>query len=272
MLRRCFLPLLVLALLPSGRGAEAPNTANAANAATRPATAEEQTVLNTLLHKIAEDFKRWAYTEHRVIRDGKGKVKSEQIVRHDPSKPYAEQWVPIKLEGKEPTERDLAKFRRRGEQSDPANPSAARKKQPPSLGEAIDVSKAFIAAETATHWVFEIPLLKFGNERFPPEKFQVLARVKKDGQLLENISLLLRESFRAKLVVKVKSGDASLDFVQVNPKFPPTLVKIEGDAAWSILFVGGGGAMELTRTELKHVKPFDERFDVQIGTLKAIDF
>jgi hypothetical protein len=30
--------------------------------------------------------------------------------------------------------------------------------------------------------------------------------------------------------------------------------------------------MELKRTELKHVKPFDERFEVQIGTLKAIDF
>jgi hypothetical protein len=32
------------------------------------------------------------------------------------------------------------------------------------------------------------------------------------------------------------------------------------------------GSLELKRTELKHVKPFDERFDVQIGTLKAIDF
>jgi len=30
--------------------------------------------------------------------------------------------------------------------------------------------------------------------------------------------------------------------------------------------------MELKRTDLRHVKLFDERFDVQIGTLKAIDF
>jgi hypothetical protein len=84
--------------------------------------------------------------------------------------------------------------------------------------------------------------------------------------------VLLRESFRAKLVVKVKSGDASLDFAQVNPKYPPTLVAISGDADWSIFFIAGGGSLELKRTELRHVKPFDERFEVKIGTLKAIDF
>jgi hypothetical protein len=63
-----------------------------------------------------------------------------------------------------------------------------------------------------------------------------------------------------------------LDFAPANPKYPPALVAIEGDAVASILFVSVGGSMELKRTELKHVKPFDERFDVQVGTLKAIDF
>jgi hypothetical protein len=129
-----------------------------------------------------------------------------------------------------------------------------------------------VASETPTHWVFEIPLLKFGNERFPPEKFLVQARLRKEGALLENLSVLLRESFRAKLVVKVKSGDASLDFAQVDPKHPPTLVSIEGDADWSILFIGGGGSIELKRTELRRVKPYGDRFEVKIGTLKAIDF
>ena len=43
-------------------------------------------------------------------------------------------------------------------------------------------------------------------------------------------------------------------------------------AAASILFFNIGGSMSLTRTELKRVRPFDERFEVQIGNLKAIDF
>ena len=82
----------------------------------------------------------------------------------------------------------------------------------------------------------------------------------------------LRESFRSKLIVKVKSGEGSLDFAPIDPKHPPALVGIQGDAVASVLFVNIGGSMELKRTELKHVKPFDERFDVQIGSLKAIDF
>lgn len=233
-------------------------------------------MLNEVLHKTADDYYRWAYTEHRVLRDEKGKLKSEVVLRYDPSKPYAEQWTPIKVDGREPSDRDRAKYRKRGEKGAPpeamvASPGAGNPRRP-SLGELIDVTKSSIAADTPTHLVFEVPLRKNGNERFPPEKFQVLARVKKDGNLLENISVRLRESFRSKLVVKVKSGEGSLDFSPVDPKHPPALVAVGGDASASILFVSVGGSMELKRTELKHVKPFDERFDVQIGTLKAIDF
>lgn len=237
----------------------------------RAATAEELSLLNQALHQVADDLKRWAYTEHRVIRDSKGRVKSEQVVRYDPSRPYAEQWTPVTLNGREPTERERAKFRRRGEEADPERPVSSRRRYP-TLGESIDVNRSSIADEQASHWVFEIPLLKVGNERFPPEKFRVQARIRKDGWLLENISVLLRESFRAKLVFKVKSGDASLDFARIDSRFPPTLVGVSGDADWSILFFGSGGSIDLKRTELRHVKPYDERFEVKIGTLKAIDF
>ena len=63
-----------------------------------------------------------------------------------------------------------------------------------------------------------------------------------------------------------------MDFAPVDSKYPPALVSIEGDAVASVLFINVGGSMELKRTDLRHVKLFDERFDVQIGTLKAIDF
>ena len=270
-MRRPFEPIIfffVLIGLTVGVAAQG----RAAAATARAATPAEIALLNELLHAIAADLPFWAYTEHRVIRDDKGKVKSEQIVRYDPSQPYAEQWTPLQIDGQEPTERDRAKFRRRGEQNAPGNMAVKRRPPPPSLGEAIDVGRSSIATETATHWIFELPLRKVGNARFPPEKFQVHARVRKEGHVLENIAVLLRESFRAKLVVKVKSGDASLDFAHANPKYPPTLTAISGDAEWSIFFVGSGRAVELKRTELKHVKPYDERFEVQIGTLKAIDF
>lgn len=240
----------------------------------RAATPEEISILNKVLHTTADDYRRWAFTEHRILRDEKGRVKSEVLLRFDPSKPYAEQWTPLKVDGQDPTDRQRAKYRRKGEKSETAQSGGWGSPDPRrrSLGELIDVNQSFIAGETPTHYLFEVPLLKADNERFPPEKFRVLARVRKEGQSLENIAVRLRESFRSRLVVKVKSGEGSLDFAQVDPRYPPALVAIEGDAVASVLFVSVGGSMTLKRTELKHVKPFDERFDVQIGTLKAIDF
>lgn len=268
------LPLLALSALIV---AKAPG---AADKTARTATKEEVSLLNDALHKIAADLRRWAYTEHQVFRDHKGKVKNDVVVRFDPSKPYAEQWTPLQINGKEPSPRDREKYRKRGERSAPRDqqvvkPDAVRggrSGERVSLGEVLDLARCTIAAETPTHLVFEIPLLKVGNERFPPEKFQVHARLRKEGGLLENIAVKLRDSFRAKLVVKVKSGEGSIDFAQPDPKHPPTMVAVRGDAMASVLFVSIGGALELKRTELKHVKPFDEQFEVQIGTLKAIDF
>jgi len=262
----------VLFLASTGIRAEVQTASTA-----RAATAEEVGILNELLHKTADDLRRWAYTEHHVFRDHKGNVKTDQLVRHDPSRPYPEQWIPLQIGGKEPSDRDRERFRKRGEDAakDPARNGVqvgGRRSKRVSLGEVLDVPRASIAAETETHWTFDIPLMKVGNERFPPEKFQVHVLVRKEGRLLENIAVQLRDSFRSKLVVKVKSGGGTIEFAQVDPKHPPTMVRISGDAAASIFFVNVGGSIEVTRTELKRVRPFDERFEVQIGTLKAIDF
>lgn len=276
---RSFLPLLLLGFTLPARAGEpaAPELAAVTTPNPRAATPEELALINDVLVKVADDYRRWAYTEHRTLRDEKGRTKSDLILRFDPSKPYAEQWTPLSVNGKEPTERDRKKYREMGERQAP--PEFARPVSPDpknrrrlSLGEVLDVPRSSIASETATHLTFDLALLKFGNERFPPEKFQVLARIRKEGALLENISVRLRESFRSKLILKVKSGEGTLDFAPVDPKHPPALIALSGDASASVLFINVGGTLLVTRSELRHVKPFDERFDVQIGTLKAIDF
>lgn len=274
------LPLVLLwavSLAGSGPILATPAVSEPGASGARAATQEELALLHDVLHRAAEHYRRWAFTEHRVIRDSKGRVKSETLLRHDPSKPYPEQWEPLKIDGREPTDRERARYRRRGErgaESDSqfgsvAHPDARNRR---SLGELIELNRSSIASETPTHLVFEVPLIKQGNERFPPEKFLVLTRIRKQDAVLENIAVRLRESFRSRLVVKVKSGEGTMDFASVDPKYPPALVSIAGDAVASVLFINVGGSMELKRTDLRHVKLFDERFDVQIGTLKAIDF
>lgn len=238
---------------------------------TRTATEGEIALLTETLEKTARDMRRWAYTESQVFKDEKGKVKTDTVVRYDPSKPYAEQYTPLSIGGKPPTAKDLEKYRKQGERAEKRdrNPSEDRRK---SLGEVLDLAHARVASETPQTLVFDVPLKKEGNDRFPPEKFGVLIRINRGARALEHIAVSLRGSFRSKLVVRVKAGEGTLDFTVADPKYPATLTAIKGGAAASILFVSVGGHLELKRTDLKHVKPFDERFEVQIGTLKAIDF
>ena len=248
-----------------------PASARAEPAASRPTTAAELALLNDSLEKTARDLMRWACTQTMIRKDEKGRTNSEAVVRYDPSKPYPEQWTPLKIDGRPPSERDFRKYRRWGERAQ-QRAEFPEKSTRPTLGEAMNVSGARVAAEGEGHLTFEIPLRKDRNERFPPEKFKLLARLNRQTGALENIDVHLRASFRTRLVVKVKSGEGSLNFAVVDPKHPPTLTDLRGDASASVFFFDIGGEYELTRTDFKFVRPYYDRFEVQIGPLKAIDF
>ena len=94
----------------------------------------------------------------------------------------------------------------------------------------------------------------------------------KEKGAFESVAAKLREPMREMLVVKIKSGEGSIDFTPVDPKYAPQMTAIRGQAAASVLFVPFGRNYELKREEFKRVKPYGDRFQVQIGALKAIDF
>ncbi len=79
-------------------------------------------------------------------------------------------------------------------------------------------------------------------------------------------------AFRVKLVVKVKTGEASIDFGAVDPARDPIPVQMSGDATATVLFLKFGGSFDVKRTEFQRVKPYSERFGVKIGPMKALDF
>ncbi|MES1195020.1 MAG: hypothetical protein ABUL65_03935, partial [Opitutus sp.] len=83
--------------------------------ARRPATSEEKALFETAMKNTTQETERWAYLETTVMKVSKGKARGETIVQFDPSKPYAEQFTPIKVEGKEPSEKQRKKYRERGE-------------------------------------------------------------------------------------------------------------------------------------------------------------
>lgn len=247
-------------------------------AATVVARAAVPQILQDALKKLSQDTDRWAYTQTAIQKDDKGKPKSEVVVRFDPSKPYAEQYTPLKIDGKQPTESQIKKYRRQGEQRGSRIEKADAtgipdtSKQRKSVGELMDLERATIAEENEKTVTYEVPLKKEGNDRLPPEKFRVTARVSKELRAFESVSATLRAPIREKLIMKLSSGDGHIEFKTVDPKYPPQLTEIRGNGSGSILFVPVGRIYEMRREDYKRVKPYGDRFDVQIGTLKAIDF
>jgi hypothetical protein len=227
--------------------------------------------LEEAIKKFTRDTNRWAYTQTTVQKDGKGKVTSEIVVRFDPSKPYAEQYTPISIDGKPPSESQVRKYRKMGERLEEAK-SNGKSAPYRSVGELMDLENARVASEDDQTITYEVPLKKEGNTRLPPEKFLVTARISKEQQVFENVSARLRAPLREKLVVKVSAGEGQINFKPVDAKYAPPVAEIRGNGSGSILFVPIGRSYELKREDYKRVRPFDDKFDVQIGTLKAIDF
>lgn len=234
------------------------------------------------LGKIARNYDRWAYTETRLATDEHGAPQPGTIIRFDPSQPYAGQYRPLLIDGKPPTERQLRKFRQRGEKrGERLAKEEAEGKAPgsqlPRFGfdggtASMDLTHAVVASETPESVTYEVPLRNDGHGTLPVEKFQLFARVNRAAGTFENVALKVRSAFRVKLVVKIKSGAASIDFAAVDPAHDPVAVRISGDAMASVLFLSFGGSFDLTRAEFKRVKPYSERFGVKIGPLKALDF
>ena len=147
--------------------------------------------------------------------------------------------------------------------------------QPPpgqTLGDLIDVDRATAVAEDAATVTYDVPLRADNNHRFPPDKFQVLVRVNKGAPRPGSYLGAPAGPVRMVLVVKVKSGELDVDFNSVDPVHNPAMTAIRGDGMLSVFFVNLNRNGSMRRTDFKHVTPFGERFNVQIGPVKALDF
>jgi len=58
----------------------------------------------------------------------------------------------------------------------------------------------------------------------------------------------------------------------VDAKHNPAMISVRGGGAASVLFVSVTRTGEMIRSDFKHVLPYDQRFNVEIGPTKALDF
>jgi len=251
--------------------------------APRPATLEEVALFKEVMMNGRQDTEHWAYTETNTQHLSKGNPRGETIVRFDPSKPYAEQFAPVLVDGKPPTERNLREYRKRGERRGEKVSRAAEAARNPAYvappaqvrigGTPMtpDLEHPLVAREEADRIVFEVPVTSTRQD-IPVDKFQVLVTANRATRQPENVLFRVRESFRVKLIAKISQGEASMDFTVVDPKYPPVLSTLTGDFDFSVLFIPVNGKFTRTRTEWKRVKSYDERLQVKIGPLQLLDF
>jgi hypothetical protein len=219
--------------------------------------------LAAALRSFGRDTGRWAYTQHIVQYDRKGRVEQEQVARFDPSQHYDTQWTLLKQDGKDATESQAKKFRKE---------RAKAGKNRRTLGELLLLPQAKLVREDTDALVYEVPLKKDDDNRLPPEKFEVLVTLNRGAQTLRAIDVQLKKSWRYVGVVHVKSGEAHLAFETVKPEHGPAVTRISGEGRATILLVPVGAKAEVKRADFQRVTPYDERFQVKIGPLKAIDF
>lgn len=252
----------------------------------RPATADEVVLLKEALKNTQQEPEHWAYTETTAKKIGIGKKpKGETVVRFDPSQPYGGQFTPLKVEGRAPSERDLKKYRERGEKrgeglaraaaraADPTTPEAPAKPVDPSKKKKemkADLEHPRIVREEEGRLVYDLPLVA-NTQDIPVDKFELRLVVNRATRQVEHGTARVLESFRVK-IVKVKAGEGRVDFAVVDPKFGPVMTAASGNVGASLLFVPVNATFASTRTEFRRVKPFNERLQVKLGPLELLDF
>jgi hypothetical protein len=231
-----------------------------------PMRAEMPALLQDAMQNLRAEAGRWAYTETSVNWDSRGRVRKETAVRHDPSLPYAEQSRLLKINGREPTEREARKHR-----------EAAEKNRRPgrvTLDDVADWDHVTVAEETPTSVTYEVPLRKIEHARFPAsmvDRFRRTIRVNKERRVFEHVTVQLRRPLWVG-PVKLSAFAMDLTFATVDPKYGPVLVGGRGTGTGSLLFIKADVSGERTCTDFQHVTPYDERFGVKIGPMKVLDF
>ena len=239
---------------------------------------EDVALFKDAVKNTEQETERWAYTETIVSHYNNKPDKGETVVRFDPSKPFAEQLAPRLIEGKPPTAKQLKKYRElgekrgesleKGEAQDGANPSRPRSKGEKSLK--LDLDHPQLVGAEGENCIYRVPLADHGSG-LPVDKVEVRVVVHKPTRQIRQASLRVLQPFRLKVVAKVKAGDATLDFAVVDPNYGPVLKSATGSFGASVLFGSVNGTFRSVRTDWKRVKPYNERFEVKIGPLKALD-
>ena len=231
------------------------------------ARAEVPVLLDQAVKKLIADENHWAFTQKTQRFDKSGKVAGGLTVeRFDPSKPLDQEWQLLSFEGRTPRSSELSSWQRQKERE-------LKRREEKSLGDVLDLEHATLAGETTKTSTYLVPIMEGASKRFPADQIEVFMDVDKKQRALTAFSVQPRGVFRMAVVLKVESGrvDGRLDVVK--PNYPPTLVWLKGAGEghlFGLIKVGMGA--EVNFSNFERVRPYNDRFEVKIGDIKALNF
>lgn len=226
---------------------------------------------------------RWAYLETHAGIDRDGQRRNESILRIDPSQPYAQQVVPVKVNGQAATEKQIKDWaahndaiaRQRTEKAISENTAAEKEEYRLHVGNKEVtplLDRAKVVAEDNVTVTYEVPMRVAGRADAPLfDTYRLTARVSKVQRQFEHVTLRQLKSY--KIVAGTYSdGLIEIDFAQPDPRFPAVPVTRTFSQTNKPLFGKPNHWHDVTEcTELRHVTPYDERFGVKVGPLRILE-
>jgi hypothetical protein len=231
------------------------------------ARAEVPAPLGDAIQKLIHDEDHWAFTQKTQRFDKMGKPAGGPIVEHyDPSLPFDQQWELLQYSGHAPTPGELASWRRHKN-------TEMKHHGEKGLGELLDLDHAKLLTAGPGQDTYLVPLVKNATRRFPADKVEVLMNVDPAKHTLCSFEARPKGPFRIAGFFKVDSAEAEGRLEVIQSKYAPALVWIKGSGSGKLfgLFRMGIG-IEVNYSDIKRVRPFNDRFDVKIGDIKALNF
>jgi hypothetical protein len=249
--------------------------------------ADAQALLSRAVEQYLANQGHWAYVETQHVIGFGGKPLGETIQEVDPSKAYAEQIRPVKIEGAPPTPGQIQEYRNRGEwqakqrekdaQGDPAEAGKAPERRVVIfLGGQMampDLAHTAVVSEDGNSVTFGVPFLRQDGSHSPLlDRFKVTVRINRQSGDLEHFAVRQEEPLRIKLIAKLASYEEDADFTVVDPRYPSVMTHDVEKATVSILFVRRVVTADVERSELRHVANYDDRFGVKVGPIRTLKF
>jgi hypothetical protein len=241
-------------------------------------------LLDATLRKMGADQGHWACTWNSVYTFSQGHPQGMTSFSSDPSQPYGEQWRPLLMNGRPPTEKVLESFRQAGEkkgqeldrkQNDSAESSAYRAHMTLDYNimdqQAVAYyDEAAVASADANTVFYDVPLHSSNPVPFDVwSHFHLIMRINRHTANIERVTILLRKPLWP---IKVRHFQIDAEYRMVNPAFPAVPVVMHAEFYVSVLFKKYYFAQDCTWTEYRRVTPYGDHFKVRIGPLKSIGF